>query len=549
MRKLRNITIALLLPIVLPLIFSCTENQKELENFLSRQEPLLEDYSDIAFASLDSLDINSIHPRSLRARAALIYTKAQYKSYQDITTDSIINLAVDYYQGKDRYRHEWAEALMYKGNVLNEIGEVKTALEYYLECVNILEPSAISKEDYQVLGLVYSRLGELYENHMYNYEYAIDSYKKAEEYHSKAGDTLREIQSLRNLGSYLVLINNLDSAALYLNTAINKSLGIKDTLEFLNAHYMLMQVYSKQNKNEELIIKSQEILSNYYDIDDKRDINNHLGIIIKAYCKLNNLKLAKKYREKLESLGICSDLSKAYIDYQINLLEKNYEQALNNQLEIQRLTETDIQDKVKYNIVQVEKRYNYQRILKEKEKETLKNQRLTFAIVVASLILLFTGIILYIKFKNKLQKQLYEKNAVEEKNTILQTRNEYLSKSNKIIEISSKMVPLYQKIIDKNMDKLYDKFLENEIISAKKEIKKEFSTLFKQEMSLIFQKEDMSVCNEEGIKLTTQEQAIYILSNNGYNKDNISEILNTSKENIRVAIYNIEKKGYKVDNN
>ena len=56
-----------------------------------------------AFTILKSVSPGSLRGRGNRAYYALLYTQAQYKCYEPIRNDSLINIAVDYYDGSDDY--------------------------------------------------------------------------------------------------------------------------------------------------------------------------------------------------------------------------------------------------------------------------------------------------------------------------------------------------------------------------------------------------------------------------------------------------------------
>lgn len=64
---------------------------------LDQAEMQLEMHPDSAFVALDSLDRSSLNTPELRARHALLYSIALEKCGIAMTSDSIINIAVNYY--------------------------------------------------------------------------------------------------------------------------------------------------------------------------------------------------------------------------------------------------------------------------------------------------------------------------------------------------------------------------------------------------------------------------------------------------------------------
>ena len=67
---------------------------------LDNAEAHLEMHPDSAFVALDSLDRRQLNTPELRARHALLYSIALEKCGISMTNDSIINIAVDYYNNK-----------------------------------------------------------------------------------------------------------------------------------------------------------------------------------------------------------------------------------------------------------------------------------------------------------------------------------------------------------------------------------------------------------------------------------------------------------------
>lgn len=78
---------------------------------------LMMEYPDSAYLILQSISSSSFPQGSeLEARYALLYTQAQYKCYADIPGDSLISVAVDYYEARGS-RQEKFYAYLYQGIV------------------------------------------------------------------------------------------------------------------------------------------------------------------------------------------------------------------------------------------------------------------------------------------------------------------------------------------------------------------------------------------------------------------------------------------------
>lgn len=75
------------------------------ENALVTAENLMMEHPDSALSILESID-GSCLTGELQARHALLLSQAYDKNYIDLTSDSLISIATDYYEkhGNDRYR-------------------------------------------------------------------------------------------------------------------------------------------------------------------------------------------------------------------------------------------------------------------------------------------------------------------------------------------------------------------------------------------------------------------------------------------------------------
>ena len=119
MSRLSNIIFILILSLC---VVSCMHNS-DAERLLDDAEAHLEMHPDSAFVALDSLDRRQLNTPELRARHALLYSIALEKCGISMTNDSIINIAVDYYNNKgDQQNIE--TALQWRRIILENAGKI-----------------------------------------------------------------------------------------------------------------------------------------------------------------------------------------------------------------------------------------------------------------------------------------------------------------------------------------------------------------------------------------------------------------------------------------
>lgn len=135
---------------------------------LAVAERQMAEHPDSALLTLRQIDASSLN-RHNTALYALLLTQAQYKNDITATSDSLINIALDYFS--DGKRH--IECLIYKGAVLQELGEEQEAIDYLKKA-----EAATSPTDNEMLGYINMRLGNIYMNSYIENNEDIAKYKK-----------------------------------------------------------------------------------------------------------------------------------------------------------------------------------------------------------------------------------------------------------------------------------------------------------------------------------------------------------------------------------
>ena len=111
---------------------------------LDNAEAHLEMHPDSAFVALDSLDRRQLNTPELRARHALLYSIALEKCGISMTNDSIINIAVDYYNNKgDQQNIE--TALQWRRIILENAGNISPTDTLQRQNARIIQERYVDK--------------------------------------------------------------------------------------------------------------------------------------------------------------------------------------------------------------------------------------------------------------------------------------------------------------------------------------------------------------------------------------------------------------------
>lgn len=173
------------------LLFSCHSNQSS-SDLLRKAEALLEVHPDSAFSLLKKINSNTLH-RSDNAHFCLLMTKAMIKNDLPISSDSLINVAVEYYEENGDSINK-AETYFYAGRVNQDLKNTKEAMTFFLKASDFSE----NCKNYKLRYLVYYYLGDMYSVDSH-YDLAIKMQQKAFYYSKLLKDSLYIAYSLRDL--------------------------------------------------------------------------------------------------------------------------------------------------------------------------------------------------------------------------------------------------------------------------------------------------------------------------------------------------------------
>src|SRR5574344_1047703 len=218
-------SLMILVIVFVPFFFSCSER---LSKTMDAAESCMTDSPDSALALLETINGGEIGLKSNRARYALLYSQALDKNYIDLTDDSLINVALDYYYNRNNVRYKFL-SLYYSGRIYTNAGDYTKAIVSYSDAETLIEKLS---DDY-LAGLLYSQLGDIYLN-VYDHNKALSSYLEAYEYYKKAGKSEHENYSLLDIGLEYYSLMDFDKSAKYLTEALNRAKEAKDTLTELN---------------------------------------------------------------------------------------------------------------------------------------------------------------------------------------------------------------------------------------------------------------------------------------------------------------------------
>ena len=184
----------------------------EAERALRSAEALMETRPDSALTLLEAIDGSRLSGEP-RARHALLLSQAYDKNYIDLTDDSLISIAVNFYDNSsDDYRRMLA--LHYKGTVNRNAGFYESALASALEAHDL----ALALNDTLNLCRIESLMANLYD-HSYNLTEAIKWETSALNLAKSLNRTRWIYNGYINNGNYYITLGQTETAKHYADSA------------------------------------------------------------------------------------------------------------------------------------------------------------------------------------------------------------------------------------------------------------------------------------------------------------------------------------------
>ena len=224
---------------------------------LQEIETIMETHPDSALSLLQAIDTEAITTDRCRALHSLLLSQAYDKNYIDLTSDSLISIAVNYYTDTDDQRHAML-AHYYRGRIYENSHKYHKAIIEFTKAEQLAKYS----DDNLAIGLIYTHLGDAY-NEYYDFEKSAKSFLIASEYYSRANKLHHKLYALSDLTE--AYINNLeyDKASEILNQLIKEANDSCNHAMIQIGMLDLISLYSAKNKHSELLDLYNSLIAKY----------------------------------------------------------------------------------------------------------------------------------------------------------------------------------------------------------------------------------------------------------------------------------------------
>lgn len=479
-------------------LVACNEGS-DMVLLLNKAEMYMSEKPDSALSLLDSI----IQPEDLSneqyALWCLLYTQAQDKNWIEHTSDSIINVAVEYFREKNDL-HRKAQAYYCQGRVLSEMDASAEALEAYLNAQTFVKQTS----DYDLNARICNHLGSLYwENR--NDSASLICYEDAHKIYTQCLDTVGMINTLRNMAMSRLSLGQLDSAYIQLQLALKLAEEGNINSQKAYIYSSLGNLYEEQGDYEKALAYNKESLK--YLEKESMFLSWYYSIGV-LYKKMQMPDSAFFYAEKaLASPNLYVECSANHLLCDLSVESQSYEKAClySNRYLLLRDSIEDLYQPQK--LAKIEALYNKERLINKQnqEKEKARNIRdFLFACI------LIIGVVSYLVYNREREKRKEQQKKAEESQKkydeiskrlddsvlTIEQKDSVLNEIRELLAQNEREIADYKERInglEDNTSAMQEKYQSelNEKLDENKKLSASLETTLEEKRTLISQKESL----------------------------------------------------------
>lgn len=410
MRKLLYI---LFIMLILSSVMSCG---RSVDKQLVLADTLMWTNPDSSLAILEKIDSKSLKGKENQAYYALLLTQAQFRCNGNCTSDSLINIALDYYSDNHNREH-YTRSLLYKGVFCEFHDNPIKAIKLY----KLAEYNA-DTTDYRNLAQINMRMGVLYYNYYASNNLDLYKFKMASHYYEVLRDKKMLMTSLNYCGNVL-RITDIDEARKCYDKALSTARELKDTSKIysININYALMYI------EDSLYSQAKNYILDAFRLNNRFEENSNYYMLSLIYANQKDIDSAKYFislPDKSQNTAYDSLLMYKALR-EIALCENDISQYHKFDKQYYRISDSLEHNETKYKLLDSEQ--GFDKSTKSETSISLGKKKTIISLLIGSLILVSIVFLL-----------LYFKKKKDSKRLIDEIRKEHISNYNSLREYLEK---------------------------------------------------------------------------------------------------------------
>ena len=398
-RLLQYIILSLL--VALPFAGCC--DHTPVATKLQQAEACMNEHPDSALSFLKNIGQVDLQTEEHLAHYALLYSQALDKNYIDVTNDSLINIAVEYYKDKDDVRAKFY-AYYYQGRVYTNAKELPQAILAYTEAERLVDELG---DDYAA-GLLYNQMGDIYRNY-YDHPKALECYQLSTEHYHKAGKPLHKLYGMLSQSAvYKSMNKDTDSFHILYNT-LTEAKEINQASVIRSCLADLIMLCLNMDKQEEAISFYYDLI-NHYPIE-KMSPSFYASLSL-LMAKEKEIGKSQHYLQeawtRTKTQG--DSIHLYYISAQIGDLTGNYQKAYSDLKQSITLQNSRIREALQQPVLTAQKNFLHQELEYQEYKLLMEK----YIRLLGFIILALVSAIIILFLRKRFQKSLKEQDSLHE---------------------------------------------------------------------------------------------------------------------------------------
>lgn len=417
--------------LLLPLL-SCTDRSSLVHAVLVAADSLMTVQPQAALDTLETVDstvASSLRGRD-RADYTLLMSEARYKCRLSVAGDMAVSEATDYYRRKGP-DSKLARALMMQGAVLSERGDSEGAMKAYKEA----EPVADRVGDPEQIGLLNTRIGELYQRNVFNAEDAIIRFRNALQYFEAAGLDERVVFTHLSLAS-LYIGTSTDTAMCHLEKGLEGARRSGNRICGITAYLQYLHMYCSVNDSLALEAASGFFSEYGKQAQDSAETILYNMIYAESANACLNLNMSKEAEKQVSMIVPVASADSMYlysILSELAMRRGDSREAVMYNSESNSIYRRILTDDYESRIREIERKYDNAVLSRNLQKSKNEVTTVTLLFILAAVV----SLALYLMFQFRLRKK--EQMLAEAVSDIQSLQTALQSKQQDIESIQSKM--------------------------------------------------------------------------------------------------------------
>ena len=405
--------------LLLLLAFTACGDKSSVIDVLNRAETLMNEHPDSSLALLRTLTLDDFQQESNRARYALLHSQALDKNYIDVTSDSIISVAVDYYQDEDEVRNKFLSYYY--------MGRVHANGERYLQATSCLmeaEQLADEVNDDYLSGLLYSEMGRIYRLY-YDYPKSLEAYQKAAECYERIGKIGHRNYMMYYQSAVFRNMNKYDKAEQLLQNTLTLAKEEGDDILLRSCIGDLIMLYVELNqRTEALRLYEQSVL-----IQEKFGSSSFMGTLATLYASEGDFVKAESYLKRgWERAMNHTDSIHLYLSSsEVRDLSNDRNVAYQELLKGVSLQNKETHQALQQPILTAQRDYLSEKVAFETYRLRMEKRQNLLSVLFLVLLLIVSVYVFYQRLKRNKEKSLQTIHHLESKNKKVEEENDRIS--------------------------------------------------------------------------------------------------------------------------